>query len=361
VDLCGFPKDIYYYLKSWWTSQPVLHIAPHWNWNPGDTVKVTIYSNCEEVELLLNQKSLGKKTMEKNGHLTWQVPYQPGKLQAIGYIKQKPAIKQTTETTGKPVMIKMEPDKTTLTLSRDVAVINITATDVKGLTVPTAQNDIYFTITGPARIIGVGNGDPASHEPDQFHESIQRIAIESMKEATLNNLSDTSLTAFDIDDSNWKKAFSLVHKDWRTYTDTLLTVRGEFYLPSIEANTRIHLFSKSILENQSIFINGHRIATNIVRDDPHQSFLLDHRILKSGRNVIAFVGQRFRKKHLYDEPNTDPGLIQVWNPAPQWHRKLFNGWAQVIIESTGQPGTVTLKAESNGLKSAEVILKVAEK
>ncbi|MGC8802560.1 MAG: hypothetical protein ACP5PS_02125, partial [Bacteroidales bacterium] len=119
---------------------------------------------------------------------------------------------------------------------------------------------------------------------------------------------------------------------------------------------RVTLFSKSILENQTIFINGHRIASNILRDDPNQSFILDHQILKKGRNVIAFVGQRFRKKHIYDEPNTDPGLIQVWNPAPQWHRKLFNGWAQVIVQSTGQKGEVVIRCESEGLKAAEIRL-----
>jgi len=129
-------------------------------------------------------------------------------------------------------------------------------------------------------------------------------------------------------------------------------------LPEFTDNTRITLFSKSILENQSIFINGHKIATHIIRDDPNQTFLIDQKILKQGRNVIAFVGQRFRKKHQYDEPNTDPGLVQVWNPAPQWQRRLFNGWAQVIIQSTDKTGTAILRCESEGLKGSEITIRI---
>ena len=359
VDLCGFPKDIFYYLKSWWTQEPVLHIAPHWNGTGQDSINVTVYSNCEQVELFLNGKSLGKKNMEKNSHLVWKVKYKPGRLEAAGYKGNKPVARQVVETTESPVQIKLQADKTRLRNDRqDVSIVNITVVDSKGRVVPTAQNMIRFNLTGPARIIGVGNGDPASHEPDQFLESIQRIAINNLKEATITSLSDTSLTPFEIDHSTWKDAFSIKHKDWRTYTDSLITVRGEFYLPEFTDNTRITLFSKSILENQSIFINGHKIATHIIRDDPNQTFLIDQKILKQGRNVIAFVGQRFRKKHQYDEPNTDPGLVQVWNPAPQWQRRLFNGWAQVIIQSTDKTGTAILRCESEGLKGSEITIRI---
>jgi beta-galactosidase len=76
----AFPKDDYYYLKSWWTDQTVVHLLPHWNWHgkEGQEIRVCAYSNCDEVELLLNKKSLGKKTMEPNGHLEWQVKYESG-------------------------------------------------------------------------------------------------------------------------------------------------------------------------------------------------------------------------------------------------------------------------------------------
>ncbi len=91
LDLCGFPKDVTGYLRSWWTKDTVLHLFPHWNWKgeEGKVKDVWVYSNCTEVELLLNGKSLGKKKMETLGHLEWKVPYQPGSLQAVGYINGK--------------------------------------------------------------------------------------------------------------------------------------------------------------------------------------------------------------------------------------------------------------------------------
>ena len=87
LDYCGFPKDEAFYLKSWWTDEPVLHIFPHWNLkgHEGETIDVWAYSNCDEVELIANGKKLGRKTMPVNGHLSWTATYSPGTLKAVGY------------------------------------------------------------------------------------------------------------------------------------------------------------------------------------------------------------------------------------------------------------------------------------
>jgi beta-galactosidase len=171
VDLCGFPKDIFYYLKSWWGKQPVMHIMPHWNWkgSEGKNIKVTIYSNAEEVELVLNKKSLGKKTMEKNGHLEWEVAYQPGTLVAKGFANGKPTVSEQVETTGAPAKVALSADRTQLNADgEDVAVITVQLNDLKNRWVPTVNKEIVFALSGPGKIIGVGNGDPASHAPEQF-------------------------------------------------------------------------------------------------------------------------------------------------------------------------------------------------
>jgi len=171
VDLCGFPKDIFYYLKSWWGKQQVMHIMPHWNWkgSEGKNIKVTIYSNAEEVELVLNKKSLGKKTMEKNGHLEWDVTYQPGTLVAKGFVNGKPTVSEQVETTGAPAKVALLADRTQLNADgEDVAVITVQLYDLKNRWVPTANKEIVFTLSGQGKIIGVGNGDPASHAPEQF-------------------------------------------------------------------------------------------------------------------------------------------------------------------------------------------------
>ncbi len=180
MDVCGFPKNIYYYYQSWWTDKDVLHISPHWNWPEKieKPIDVWVNSNSDAVELFLNGKSLGKKTMPRNSHLQWQVKYQPGTLEAIGYKKGRKIVSRI-ETTGKAFSVKLNPDKTTLTADgKDATVINISITDEKGREVPVADNLVKFNLKGNAKIIGVGNGDPSSHEPDQCKEGTwQRSAF----------------------------------------------------------------------------------------------------------------------------------------------------------------------------------------
>jgi beta-galactosidase len=172
MDVCGFPKNIYYYYKSWWTDKDVLHISPHWNhhneWGqPKKQIEVWVNSNADEVELLLNGHTLGKKIMPRNGHLNWNVTFEPGKLQAIGYKKGR-RLAAVVETTGPAAEVVLTPYKTTMLADgKDATVMNITVVDKQGREVPDADNMIRFSIQGDARIIGVGNGDPSSHEPDK--------------------------------------------------------------------------------------------------------------------------------------------------------------------------------------------------
>jgi beta-galactosidase len=169
LDLCGFPKDGMYYLKSWWTDEPVLHVFPHWNWSEGQEISVWAYSNCEEVELFLNGQSLGRQTMTNCSHLEWPVKYTPGTLVARGFKDGKEILTAKVETTGQPAAVQLTPHRATLQADGDdVSVITVQVTDAQGRVVPTADNNITFEISGPGKIIGVGNGDPSSHEPDQF-------------------------------------------------------------------------------------------------------------------------------------------------------------------------------------------------
>ena len=179
MDTCGFPKDSYYYYKSWWGSEPVLHVFPHWNWEgkEGQEIPVWVHSNCDEVELFLNEKSLGKKKMERNGHLEWQVPYAPGKLEARG-ISQGKQLSAVRETTGVAAGIALAPDRSDLTADgADLAWVAVSVVDEKGRTVPTAGNLIRFSVTGPGKILGVGNGDSSCHEPDK---ATQRSAFNGL-------------------------------------------------------------------------------------------------------------------------------------------------------------------------------------
>jgi beta-galactosidase len=177
MDVCGFPKDGYYAYKAAWGNEPVVHIFPHWNW-PGkekDTVKVHCYTNCDEVELFLNGKSQGKKKAEPLKKLIWPVIYKPGKLEARGYKGGKLVTKDVVETTAAPAQVALNSDVSVLKADGcDVAVIRVAIKDEKGRVVPTTNSLVKFSIEGPGRIIGTGNGNPTSYEPDK---ASQRMAF----------------------------------------------------------------------------------------------------------------------------------------------------------------------------------------
>ena len=177
MDICGFPKDGYYAYKAAWTNEPVVHIFPHWNWpgKEGDSIKVHCYTNCEEVELFLNDTSIGKQKAIPYTKLIWPLIYKPGKLEARGYKAGKLITKDVVETTTAPAKIALSSDCNTLKADRcDVAVIRVAIKDDKGRVVPTAGNLVKFSIEGPGKIIGTGNGNPSSHEPDK---ATQRMAF----------------------------------------------------------------------------------------------------------------------------------------------------------------------------------------
>ena len=163
LDYCGFPKDEAYYLKSWWTEEPTLHIFPHWNLqgHEGEEVELWAYSNCDEVELIVNGKNLGRQTMPCNGHLKWKTTYQPGKVVAIGYENGKRVMTQTIETTKPAAKTVLKADRKTIAADgRDLSVVTIEVQDQKGRLVPDACPKLTFRLEGNGRILGVGNGDP---------------------------------------------------------------------------------------------------------------------------------------------------------------------------------------------------------
>ena len=172
LDYCGFPKDEAEYLRAWWTDTPVLHILPHWNLqgHEGEEVSVWAYSNCDEVELFCNGKSLGKKAMPRNGHLEWTTVYKPGEIKAIGFNKGKRILTRSIATTGEASVLTAQADRSTINADgADVAVVNISVKDKKGRVVPTASIPLSIHVEGPAKILGAGNGDPAfknSERPD---------------------------------------------------------------------------------------------------------------------------------------------------------------------------------------------------
>jgi beta-galactosidase len=167
LDTCGFPKDNYYYYRAWWRpDQPLVHLLPHWNWagREGQPIEVWTHGNAEEVELRLNGRSLGRKAMPRNQHLEWRVPYAPGRLQAIGYNGSRAVARYVRETSGPAHAVKLKVDRR-MAKAGDVVIVNAEVVDSRGRPMPTADNLLRFEV-GNGEVIGVGNGNPNSVEPD---------------------------------------------------------------------------------------------------------------------------------------------------------------------------------------------------
>ncbi|MGZ3306575.1 MAG: glycoside hydrolase family 2 TIM barrel-domain containing protein, partial [Asticcacaulis sp.] len=170
VDMCGFPKDYYYYYKAWWDKTPMLHLFPHWNWagQEGKEMPVWVYSNLDEVELLVNGRSLGRQKVPPLGHLAWTAVYQPGAIEARGYRNGRRVLTERRETTGMPRILRLSADRTVIRADgEDICVLTVEALDNKGRSVPTADALLNFRISGQGTLIGVGNGNPNCLESDK--------------------------------------------------------------------------------------------------------------------------------------------------------------------------------------------------
>ena len=168
----------------------MLHLFPHWNWSaPGQPVNVWAFGNCQAVELFTNGVSMGRQTLNVQSHVEWDnVSYASGTLQAIGYNNGLAVITNTVVTTGTPAAIALWPDRSTILADgQDVSVVTVAVLDSRGLVVPTATNEINFSITGGA-ILGVGNGNPSSHEADK---ASQRAVFNGLAEVIIQSANQT--------------------------------------------------------------------------------------------------------------------------------------------------------------------------
>ena len=189
VDMCGFPKDYFYYYKAWWGKQASLHLFPHWNWHgrEGDEIPVWVYSNVDEVELFHNHKSVGRQKVPYLGHVEWKVRYEPGEIEARAFKNGKLVLTEKRETTGPTVSIRITADRSEINADgEDVAILKVEALDKDGRSVPTANNRIAFNVSGAGRLIGVGNGNPNCLESDKepkrsLFNGFAQVIIQSTK------------------------------------------------------------------------------------------------------------------------------------------------------------------------------------
>jgi len=364
LDTCGFPKDVFYYYQSWWTTNTVLHLLPHWNWpgREGQEILVQAFSNCQQVELFLNGASLGKQAMKPNSKLAWQVKYAPGTLSAKGFDAAGNVIAETkVETTGGPAQIQLVPDRQTIKADgEDVAVFTVAALDAQGRRVPLALNKINFAIAGPGNILGVGNGDPSSHEPDVFFPSAPErdvaLNIWHWQLATIpHNRATAPEYATDFNDAAWNTLNAKTSGGESTIKTPNTTAVYRAHLTLTEADLQgsgAQVCFSGCDDEGWYFVNDHFVGES--HDWQAQPIFAIKEFLHAGDNVIA-VGVNNSVGEGGLNPNVTVKLFGNAGAAP-WSRSLFNGLAQVIVQSTRGPGEIKLTATGDGLAPATAVL-----
>ncbi|MBV4355506.1 beta-galactosidase GalA [Pinibacter aurantiacus] len=362
MDMCGFPKNLYYYYQSWWTDKDVLNISPHWNWpgKRGQNIDVWVNSNADNVELFLNGKSLGKKDMPRNSHLVWTVKYEPGKVEAIAYKKSK-KLTAKVETTSAPAEILLTPYRTTMLANgTDVSVMNVSIVDKEGREVPDAANMINFTISGPGKIIGVGNGDPSCHEPDicadgrwqrsAFNGKCQ-VLVQSTKtpgmikiEASAGGLYSGStdvvtVTSESVAEVSFDKKYSLQGEAAKPRETGKMIGADISFLPELE--NRGVKFSDNGVEKDAIqILKDHgfnyirlRVFNDPARDSgysPGKGFCDLQHTLQMAKRIKA-AGMKFLLDFHYSDYWADPG--KQYKPAA-WKNMSFDQMKQSLYDFT---------------------------
>jgi beta-galactosidase len=355
MDTCGFAKDNFYYYQAWWGDRPALHLLPHWNWagKEGQDIDVRCFGNCDEVELFLNGQSLGRKPMSHNSHLQWTVKYQPGTLLARGYSGGAEVSEDKVETTGAPAAIKLTPDRRSLDAgNEDASVITVSVVDDHGRVVPTAGNQISFDLTGPGRILGVGNGDPSCHEPDTFipAQRSRTVVLNDWRMKKVPTTHKRPEVREDFDDTNWDTA------DVQSDSGPLAQLENAVYRTHVTLS-QDDLASQSIAasfgkidDDGWVYVNGHLAGES--HDWSAQPSFEVRPYLHEGVNTIAVA------VHNQEGPggiNNGVALEVQQTPEPvHWQRSVFNGLGQIIVQAGTQAGTLHLTATADGLQSGDV-------
>lgn len=350
LDVCGFPKDVSWYYRAWWTDQPVLHLFPHWNHSgkEGQPIDVWAFSNHDEVELSLNGVSQGRQKVGKGGHLEWKVPYQPGELKAVGYRNGVGAQETIVATTGAASKIELLADRLELTADgADALPITVSVTDTQGRVVPGSANKVRFRVEGPGKLIGVGNGDPSSHEPDQFWAESKALEVGGWRrkslasgetaESILRSKPDFSTWTPDDLQANQLNQQGAAAAFWTTF---------EAGIP----NEWLTLSIGPIDDKGEIYLNGVLIGRTATWNATH-TFELSGQ-LKTGRNELLVIARNEGGNGGF----TNGATLAGRSSEPEWSRSVFHGFAQVIVQSRETEGAVTLIAEADGLAPARIRL-----
>ncbi|HVP13585.1 MAG TPA: DUF4982 domain-containing protein, partial [Phycisphaerae bacterium] len=344
----------------------------------GQPVDVWCFTNADSVRLSLNGADLGEKRVERYGHAEWSVPYEPGALDAVGLKDGRPMKRARIATTGEPAQLRLAPDRreilangkdlcvfTVFTIDADRArdetriegpcADGLPAVDDPQFAVPTASNDVYFEIGGPGRIIGVGNGDPSSHERDCFVPRTISQKIENWKMAPTSGFPEKPPAIAELEGAGGTVvdiagAAGSIHGEnaFACYWARFTVAEGD-----LRAGMS-HLSIGQIDDHGRVFLNGTLLGETHDWELPHGLDVA--KVLKPGENDLIIIVKNDRGPGGLGKGVRLTGGLE-W---PRVHRKLFNGFCQVIVQSTSTPGVIRLRAKAEGLGPAEADVSTTE-
>ena len=289
--------------------------------------------------------------MGKNSHLKWKVKYAPGVLSAKGFNGGKFVAETKVETTGEPAAVRLTPDRSNINADgEDVSVFTVAVTDTQGLVVPTAGNKIHFELSGAGKILGVGNGDPSCHEPDVYLPtwSDHSVALndgwrwKKVPDARAENLAEVET---DFDDAGWQPdnpqtgSGPLQERDQAVFRTKIPVTAEDLASENVELNFGM------IDEDGWVFVNGQKAGES--HDwQVSPAFDVKH-LLHPGENTIAVAVANWN-----GAGGINKGVsLRLQNPPvmPAWERSVFNGLAEISVQSSKVPGEIKLTASADGL------------
>jgi beta-galactosidase len=355
LDLAGFPKDCFHYLRAWWTDADVLHVSPHWTWpgREGQEIGVRVDGNSDEVALWLNGRSLGRRAMPRNGHLEWTLRYAPGVLEARGWKGGREVARARVETAGAPAAVRLAADRSAIAADgEDVAVLTAEVVDAKGRTVPTAGTPLTFTIEGGGRILGVGNGDPGSHEPDRFLDAVELSPVHEWR----GRIAPPG-TAAPGDAEALPPMTALGH--WQAVlpkAGEVYDLAASFERVPVRQGQQTRLVLPSLGARTAVWLNGREIARDLDTARLGPDLPLDPALLVEGRNRLRLLVVPFADGRNHVPETTQLGAVSVRTPGAPWTRRAFGGLAQVIVQAGRDAGPITLVAQAEGLAPGRLVV-----
>ena len=358
LDTTGAFKDTAWYLKSQWTAAPMVHIVGHWTWGrrEGTAIPLWVYANADEAELIVNGRTQGRKPIPANGHAEWQVPYAPGKVEAVGYRGGKPVARERVDTTGPARRLSQSVEYPPAPFGAGrIAVVNVTARDRAGRVVPVAQDAIEFVAQGDAEILGVGNGDPGSHEADRFVDDTDVLRFRNWEMA---DVSPNRLTLPEVAKLEWRDPFRWYPPGTGPRTPDAFALRGRLDTRPIQPGAHQTLFVPNLSSGQHLFVDGVDLTDHARKDAAGWSVEIKDEtgamevlllVPNAGEQALATL------QDLGDHGN-NVAYLQAVTLAGTWSRHLFNGHAQAIVRLGNGSGTATLTVRALGLVPSSVTL-----